>query len=196
MSQAPQEPPSGSPSSDAPTERMSDGQPPDGSGGSRNLWTVLGVGAGVAVLAVVLFLLLRPDDDDGEPAADTTPTAQTTTTVETTTEATTESTTTVETTTEATTTTAPADQAQRILIVVENAEPVGGVQSYEVDEGERVVLVVRADVEDEVHLHGYDLPAAVAPDHPARIRFTANLVGEFEIELEERRVPIGELVVS
>jgi hypothetical protein len=192
MSQAPQEPPSsGPPSSDAPTQRMPDGRPPDGSGGSRNLWTVLGVGAGVAVLAVVLFLLLRPDDDSENTAA-TTPTEQTTTSAETTTEATT----TAETTTEEATTTAPTEQAQGIRVVVENAEPVGGVQRYEVDEGDEVVLIVQADVEDEVHLHGYDLAADVAPDHPARIRFTADAVGEFEFELEDRGVPIGELVVS
>jgi hypothetical protein len=167
------------------------GQPPSGSGGSRNLWTVLGVGAGVAVLAVVLFLLLRPDDDS-ENTADTTPTAQTTTTAETTTEGTT----TEETTTEQTTTTEPANQPQRVVIRVENAEPVGGVQEYDVEQGEEVVLVVHADVEDEVHLHGYDLTAEVAPNRPARIRFHAEDVGQFEIELEARAVPIGELVVS
>jgi hypothetical protein len=179
MSQAPQPPPTGPPADD---------QPPSGSGGSRNLWTVLGVGGGVAVLAVVLFLLLRPDDDS-ENTADTTPTVQTTTSVETTTA-------TEQTTTEQATTTAPADQPQRVVIRVENAEPVGGVQEYDVEQGEQVILVVHADVEDEVHLHGYDLAAEVAPNQPARIRFRADDVGQFEIELEERTVPIGELVVS
>jgi hypothetical protein len=183
MSQAPQQPP--------PTGPPTDDQPPSGSGGSRNLWTVLGVGAGVAVLAVVLFLVLRPDDDS-ENTADTTPTAQTTTSVETSTEVTT----TEQTTTEQATTTAPADQPQRIVIRVVNAEPVGGVQEYDVEQGEQVVLVVHADVEDEVHLHGYDLAAEVAPNQPARIRFRADDVGQFEIELEQRTVPIGELVVS
>jgi hypothetical protein len=116
--------------------------------------------------------------------------------VETTTESTTEVTTSVETTTEQVTTTAPADQPVRVRITVENAQPVGGVQDHEVAEGDEVLLVVTSDVADEVHLHGYDLPAAVAPGQPARIRFDANLVGEFEIELEERGVPIGNLVVS
>ena len=119
-----------------------------------------------------------------------------TTTVETTTEATTEATTTVETTTEEVTTTAPADQPQRIVVNVENAQPVGGVKQVPVEEGTQVVLIVHADVEDEVHLHGYDLSADVAPGQPARITFTADLVGEFEAELEQRAVPIVELVVS
>jgi hypothetical protein len=187
MSQAPQPPP---PPEQPPTRPPAGGPPSSGSGRSGNLWTAVGVGAGVVVLAVVLFLLLKPDDDSENTAA-TTPTQQTTTSAETTTKATTNE----ETTTEVTTT-APANEPQRIRIEVENAEPVGGVQRYEVDEGAEVVLVVTADVEDEVHLHGYDLPADVAPDHPARIQFQADLVGEFEIELEERKVPIGELVVS
>jgi cytoskeletal protein RodZ len=195
MSQAPQEPPSGQPPSDAPTERMPDGPPPDGSGGSRNLWTVLGVGAGVAILAVVLFLLLRPDDDSENTAA-TTPTAQTTTEETTTEETTTEETTTEETTTEQTTTTEPADQPQRIVVQVENGQPVGGAQDYEIEQGKQVVFIVRADVEDEVHIHGYDLTADVAPNQQAKITFTADDPGEFEVELEQRVVPIAQLIVS
>jgi heme/copper-type cytochrome/quinol oxidase subunit 2 len=195
MSQGPQEPPSGPPPSDAPTQRMPDGQPPDGSGGSRNLWTVLGVGAGVIVVAVVLFLLLRPDDD-GENTAATTPTAQTTT-EETTTEATTtEETTTEETTTEETTTTTPADQPQRIVVEVENGQPVGGAQDYDIERGTRVVFIVRADVEEEVHIHGYDLSADVAPGRQAKISFDADDAGEFEVELELSAVPIAQLIVS
>jgi heme/copper-type cytochrome/quinol oxidase subunit 2 len=190
MSQAPQEPPSGPPPSDAPTQRMPDGQPPDGSGGSRNLWTVLGVGAGVIVVAVVLFLLLRPDDD-GENTAATTPTAQTTTE-----ETTTEETTTEETTTEETTTTTPADQPQRIVVEVENGQPVGGAQDYDIERGTRVVFIVRADVEEEVHIHGYDLSADVAPGRQAKISFDADDAGEFEVELELSAVPIAQLIVS
>jgi hypothetical protein len=158
------------------------------------MWTAFAIGLGALVLAVILFILLRPDDSDDTSA--TTPTGETTTSVETTTEATTEVTTTVETTTEQTTTTEPADQAVRVRIRVEGGQPVGGAQDHDVDEGEEVVLIVTADVEDEVHLHGYDLAANVAPGNPARIRFTADSVGEFEIELEERVVPIGNLVVS
>jgi nitrous oxide reductase len=176
VSEAPQTPPSGPPPSDA--------------GGSRNLWVGLGVGAGVIILAVVLFLVLRPDDSDN--AANTTSETQPTTSVQTTTEVTTS----VQTTTEQVTTTAPANQPQRIVVVVEDAEPVGGVRQVPVDEGAEVELVVRADVEDEVHLHGYDLSADVSPGQPARITFTADLVGEFEAELEDRSVRIVELVVS
>ena len=186
MSEAPQTPPPEQPPTGGPDEP----------GASRNLWTYLAVGAGVIVLAVVLFVVLRPDDD-GEEAANTTPTEQTTTTEETTTEATTEETTTVETTTEeATTTTPPADQPERVNVRFENGEVVGGVVRADIQQGDRVILTVRADVEDEVHLHGYDLFANVAPGQAGRIRFRADDVGEFEAELESLGIPVAELTVN
>ncbi len=48
-----------------------------------------------------------------------------------------------------------------------------GPTRFTVTQGERVRIVVRADVTDEVHLHGYDLLADVSPSDPARIDFVA-----------------------
>ena len=178
MSEAPQPPPSG--------------QQPSGSGGSRNLWTTLAVALGVVVLAGILFIILRPDDS--EPAADTIAT-EPTTTAETTTEATTEETTSEETTTEETTT-EPANQPVRVTARYQNGEVVGGLVEAEVEQGQQVVLTVRADVTDEVHLHGYDLFAEVAPGQPGRITFRADTAGVFEAELEDLGVPVVELTVN
>jgi cytoskeletal protein RodZ len=174
MSEAPQSPSSGPPPPDTP--------------GSRSLWVYLAVGAGIIVLAVILFIALRPDDS--EPAAAT---SEPTTKAE---ETTTEETTTEETTTEETTTTEPANQPQRVSVRYANGEVVGGIVRADIEEGSEVVLVVRADVEDEVHLHGYDIAADVAPGQPARITFEADMVGEFEVELEDLGVPIAELTVG
>ena len=55
----------------------------------------------------------------------------------------------------------PAPAVRTIRIVVENATPRGGIARPTVERGERVVLVVRSDVADEVHLHGYDVSRAV-----------------------------------
>jgi hypothetical protein len=156
-------------------------------------WTRLALAGAAVVLAVVLFVVLRPDDDeDAEP----TPAAQTTTGETTTEETETE---TEDTTTEEAPTTTEAenpDEPQRIVIVVRDGQPVGGVKRPEIDEGQRVVLVVRSDVSDHMHLHGYDLLADVAPGQPGRIRFRADLVGRFDLELEDRAVLIAELRVS
>lgn len=168
------------------------GDQPSGSGGSRSLWITVALGLGAIVLAGILYLVLRPDDS--EPAADTTSSeTQPTTTQVTTTQ---ETTTTVATTTVQTTTTTPADQPQRVNVRFENGEVVGGLVEAEIVQGSQVVLTVRADVTDEVHLHGYDLTADVAPGQPGRITFRASDVGVFEVELEELGIPIAELTVS
>lgn len=60
---------------------------------------------------------------------------------------------------------------------------VQGPTRFTVTQGERVRIVVRADVTDEVHLHGYDLLADVSPSAPARIDFVASAAGVFECEL-------------
>jgi hypothetical protein len=64
-----------------------------------------------------------------------------------------------------------------------------------VSQGDRVVVVVRSDVEDEVHVHGYDLLREVGPGRAARIAFRASTVGRFEIELEDRHLLLAELEV-
>jgi hypothetical protein len=152
-------------------------------------WTRLALAGVAVVVAVVLFVVLRPDDDE---EAEPTPAAQTTTGDTTTGETTTEET---ETETEETTT-EDEDAPQRIVVVVRGGQPVGGVKRSEIELGKPVLLIVRSDVSDHMHLHGYDLLADVAPGQPGRIRFTADIPGRFDLELEDRVVLIAELRVS
>ena len=139
------------------------GQPPGGPPqGSRNPWILGGAVVGIAVLAIVLFLVLRPDDEST--SAVQTGAAETTTATTTTQETTTEVTTTVETTTEtAPTTTAPDAQPQRITLEVQDGQPVGGIKQVDVKQGTLVLLVVRSDSDDQVHVHGYDLERRSRP---------------------------------
>jgi len=58
------------------------------------------------------------------------------------------------------------------------------------------VLIVRSDVADHVHLHGYDIMRDVAPGMPARLPFKATITGRFEVELEDRGVPIADITVT
>jgi hypothetical protein len=139
----------------------------------------------VAVLLAVLalfgagFLLASCGGDDDEAA----PPPQTVTTTITLTD-----------TTE--TTTPPPPGPTEIRIVVQNGAPKGGIVRETVDKGERVVLVVRSDVSDHVHLHGYDIMRDVAPGSPARLRFRATIPGRFEVELEDRGVQIADITVN
>jgi hypothetical protein len=139
--------------------------------------------AAVAV-AIVLLVVLRPGDEDDE-AQPTTPAATVVTT--TVTETSGETTTTTATTT--------AEEPVRAEIVVEGGE-VSGPERVRLEEGQRLVLVVRADVVDHVHVHGYDLMRDVGPGQPARFSFRATDPGRFEVELEDRQQPLTELVVS
>lgn len=122
--------------------------------------------------------------DDGESAGTTT--TETTTTTDTTA---TETTTTTE-------TTPPPAGPTEIRIVVVNGAPKGGIVREKVKRGDRVVLLVRSDVADHVHLHGYDIIRDVAPGKPARLSFKATIPGRFEVELEDRGVPIADITVT
>ena len=141
--------------------------------------------ATVAVLAAVAALTLAACGDDGSPQA-------TGTTTTTTTPAATTSTTGPATTAEPTTT---ADPTPVIEVRVAGGEVQGGVRRERVDSGDTVVLRVTADVADHVHLHGYDRMVDVGPGRPAQLRFTADIPGVFEVELEERGLKLLDLEV-
>ncbi len=79
--------------------------------------------------------------------------------------------------------TATAPKPTTIAIVVEQGKPRGGIARPTVKKGDKVVLVVRTDAGEEVHLHGYDIEKPVTPGTPVRIPFTASLPGRFELEL-------------
>ena len=77
----------------------------------------------------------------------------------------------------------PKPSVRRIVIVVDQGRPRGGIKRPKLERGEKVVLVVRADVGEEIHVHGYELTRAVTPGRAARIPITARLAGRFEVEL-------------
>lgn len=157
-----------------------------------NRWTQIGVAASVVLVAVALFAVLRPDDDEETDAT----AAQTTTSEETTTEdGTTDEATTEDTTTEEAPTTTEAGPQRLVVRVDGSGLPVGGVQRFDVEKDSQVVLIVRSEVSDHMHLHGYDFIADVAPGSPGRITFRADKTGRFDLELEDRVELIAELRV-
>jgi FtsP/CotA-like multicopper oxidase with cupredoxin domain len=139
---------------------------------SRRISAVVVV-ALVAAAAVLFFVLREDDSGDSERVATT-----------------------------ATTTAAqekeqrPEPKPQVASIVVEGGEPVGGVEEIEVARGDRVRFDVRADVAEEVHVHGYDVIEDVAPGKVARFDFPADIEGGFEVELEGSHTQIAELTVG
>ena len=140
------------------------------------------IGLGVIVALVALFLVFRPGDDDEEGTGTTTSAVTAPPTLE-------------PTTTETETATTAAPEGTQLVVTIRGGEPVDGIVRAEAKKGDPVVVIVRSDVADEVHVHGYDLMADVAPGKPVRIEFTANLTGRFEIELEGRGKQIAQLTV-
>jgi hypothetical protein len=145
--------------------------------------------AAVVVLAVA-FALLQPGDDEPTTAAQTVATPEAPATVE--------ASPVEEDTTTTATATAPAapPQPAATRIRVRAGEPVGGVETIEVERGDRVRFTVSSDQPDEVHVHGYDLERPVAPGAPARFSFTADADGIFEVELHGSHAQIASLEVQ
>jgi len=125
--------------------------------------------AAVAAGAIALAGCGGDSTNDAVTTTETTATAPTTTTDTT---ATTE-----------TTATTPASEAKVITVNVVKGVPKGGIQRPTVDKGDRVVLVVRTDSGEAVHLHGYNIEKEVVPGKAVRLPFTANIAGRFEVEL-------------
>jgi hypothetical protein len=140
------------------------------------------IGLGVIVALVALFFVFRPGDDNEESTGTTTTAVTAPPTVE-------------PTTTETETATAAPPEGTQLVVTIRGGEPAGGIARAEAHKGDPVVVIVRSDVADEVHVHGYDLMADVAQGKPVRIAFTANLTGRFEIELEARGKQIAQLTV-
>lgn len=146
----------------------------------------------VAVVLASALLLVAGCGDDSTDAVATTDTVATTTMT----------TTAAEPGTTATTTTGPqpgtttSGGTTTMTIVVKNAAPVGGIQRATVKKGDHVALVVYSDVEDEVHVHGYNFATDVDPTVVGKIDFVADVPGRFEVELEDRGAKIAELTVT
>ena len=72
----------------------------------------------------------------------------------------------------------------------------GKVSKLEFKEGDTVRFRVRADIADEVHVHGYDLMKDVEPGETVTFSFPADITGIFEIELEDAGEQIAQLRVD
>ena len=125
--------------------------------------------AAVAAGAIALAGCGGDSTNDAATTTETTATAPTTTTDTT--------------ATTVTTATTPAPQTKVITVNVVKGIPQGGIQRPTVKRGDKVVLVVRTDSGEAVHLHGYNIEKEVVPGKAVRLPFTANIAGRFEVEL-------------
>jgi hypothetical protein len=130
----------------------------------------------------------------GDGSAATTTVAETTTVPPT---ATSSVATTTPATTPATTTTtdAPTTSTQQIDVYFEGGQVVGPDRVQQAV-GDLVSVWVLFDVDDQVHVHGYDLFFAAKAGVPLEISLTADIPGIFEVELESTHTLLFELEVA
>lgn len=144
-----------------------------------------------ALVAAATLLVAACGDDDTGPTAE--PAEQTTTTTTTqpshgadhdeSADATTSS-------------TAPAPQADQVIEVSVRAGEVVGGGRHEVALGDTVAIVIRSDVADEVHVHGYDVTKAVPAGRAVTVTFPADIDGKFEIEMHDSGEQVASLSVT
>src|SRR3954452_513033 len=84
--------------------------------------------------------------------------------------------------------------AQTIKVV--GGKPEGGVKKLTYAKGDPVDLTIESDTADEVHIHGYDLMEDVEQGGSVHFTFKASLDGSFEIELEDAKQQLADLVVE
>lgn len=60
----------------------------------------------------------------------------------------------------------------------------GTVERLRVTKGERVRFRVRSETADELHVHGYEIRRDLAPGKTVSVSFQARIEGVFEVELE------------
>lgn len=64
-----------------------------------------------------------------------------------------------------------------------------------VNKGDEVVIQVRSNLLDELHLHGYDLKQKLEAGQQHELQFKARIAGHFELELHSNHSPVAVLTV-
>lgn len=146
-------------------------------------------GALALVIAAGLFLVLRSDSSDDSTEPSEAETRRTTTAAE-------DSEAETQKPEEQKPETQKPEEPEVPTIVVKGGQPVGGVQELSFTAGDDIRFIVESDVDEEVHLHGYDVSQDVTAGGRAEFDVPATLEGVFEVELEESVAPIAEISVN
>ncbi len=88
------------------------------------------------------------------------------------------------------------DQVQLIEVTIADGEVQTASDRVAVPLGRTVRLVVTSDVADEVHVHGFDIEAALEPGVPTTLEFVADEPGVFEVETHESELLLLQLAVQ
>lgn len=88
------------------------------------------------------------------------------------------------------------EKPTEVVVSVKDGKVSPKAHRVKVAEGSQVQLLVSSDVDDEVHVHGYEIEKEVAAGQSVTIDFTANQTGVFEVETHESSLLLLQLQVQ
>ena len=91
---------------------------------------------------------------------------------------------------------AAAAKATDIVVSVKDGKVSPKTHRVKVAVGSPVRILVSSDVDDEVHVHGYDIEREVSAGQSVTIEFTADQTGVFEVETHESNLLLLQLQVQ
>lgn len=96
----------------------------------------------------------------------------------------------------ATPTVTTADGVVEVSVTLRDGTVEPAPDRVKVPEGSRVRLVVTSDVDDEVHVHGYDAELVLEAGRSTTLEFVADQSGVFEVETHEGGLELLRLQVG
>lgn len=87
------------------------------------------------------------------------------------------------------------DGVVEVSVAVRDGEVHPATRRVEVPEGSRIRLVITSDVDDEVHVHGYDADATLEAGRPSTLELVADQTGVFEVETHDGGLALVQLQV-
>ncbi|MGZ4591769.1 MAG: cupredoxin domain-containing protein [Actinomycetes bacterium] len=90
----------------------------------------------------------------------------------------------------------PSSKAVQISVSVKDGKVSPATHRVKIAKGSQVRLIVTSDVDDEAHVHGYEIEKELMAGQPTTIEFTADQQGLFEVETHESGLQLLQLEVS
>jgi uncharacterized cupredoxin-like copper-binding protein len=87
-------------------------------------------------------------------------------------------------------------QATTVAFAITDGRKTSGPDRIDATSGDSLTLELTSNVADELHVHGYDKEVELAPNVTARLTFTTDIPGTFEIELHSNDAAITSLRVE
>ena len=87
------------------------------------------------------------------------------------------------------------DDVVEVSVSVQDGEVDPPTQRVEVEQGQQVRLIVTSDVDDQIHVHGFDVEGELEAGQPTTIEFEADQTGLFEVETHETELLLLQLEI-